>query len=83
MLACKICNKEMSLKFSSNWKKHHLTHASNEEKPHQCQLCNKGLITYTAYAKHMRVKHNTNSQEENTIKSEPFDMHSEHKPSFF
>ena len=56
MLACKICNKEMSLKFSSNWKKHYLTHATDDEKPHKCTMCMKAFITLTALRKHL-VKH--------------------------
>ena len=57
MLACKICNKEMSLKFSSNWKKHYLTHSSNDEKPHKCNICNKGFITLTSLTKHQVARH--------------------------
>ena len=42
----------MSLKFSSNWKKHYLTHASNEDKPHKCDVCGKAFITPVALRKH-------------------------------
>ncbi|XP_057301127.1 zinc finger protein GFI1 homolog pag-3-like [Hydractinia symbiolongicarpus] len=63
ILVCKICNKEMSLKFSSNWKKHYLTHASNDEKPHKCTLCSKAFITITALRKHVATKHSDVKQD--------------------
>ena len=57
LLACKICNKEMSMKFSSNWKKHYLTHSSDSEKPHKCHHCTKAFITLTSLRSHLAKKH--------------------------
>lgn len=71
ILVCKICSKEMSLKFSSNWKKHYLTHSSNEDKPHKCQLCNKAFITLTSLRNHMTKKHDREDMMPTMIKSEP------------
>ncbi|XP_065644066.1 uncharacterized protein LOC100200420 isoform X5 [Hydra vulgaris] len=57
ILVCKLCSKPMPLKFSSNWKKHYLTHASDAEKPHKCEVCFKAFITATALKKHFQSKH--------------------------
>ena len=77
ILVCKICNKEMSLKFSSNWKKHYLTHASNDEKPHKCDVCAKAFITLTSLRKHIQQKHPEHGtsagdvSQQQLLKSEP------------
>lgn len=55
ILVCKICNKEQSLKLARNWKRHYLSHATNEEKPHQCPYCPKAFITLTQKNKHLRT----------------------------
>lgn len=47
----------MSLKFSSNWKKHYLTHSSDAEKPHKCTLCSKAFINKPSLRNHMATKH--------------------------
>ena len=60
----------MSLKFSSNWKKHYLTHSSDDDKPYKCEICKKGFITLTALTKHQAAKHSTVKDQEMIFKSE-------------
>jgi len=60
----------MSLKFSSNWKKHYLTHSSDADKPHKCQSCGKAHITATALRNHMIKKHGTEDMKLTMIKPE-------------
>ena len=57
IIVCKICQKEQSLKFASNWRQHYLTHASNEEKPHKCQQCSKSYIRLDQLKKHVAKTH--------------------------
>ncbi|XP_002156868.3 uncharacterized protein LOC100200420 isoform X4 [Hydra vulgaris] len=57
ILACKICNKEQSLKFAATWKRHYLTHAPKEDLPHKCPFCGKGYVTSTNLKNHLK-KHN-------------------------
>lgn len=68
ILVCKICNKEQSLKFSHNWKKHYLSHVSDEEKPHKCPHCPKAFVTAPQVKKHIKAHH------ENVMKQEFFPM---------
>lgn len=69
----------MSLKFSSNWKKHYLTHSSKEDKPHKCQLCDKAFITLTSYRNHMAKKHDREESMPTMVNSEMRNMSA---PSF-
>lgn len=62
VLVCKICSKEMSLKFSSNWKKHYLTHSSDAEKPHKCTICSKAFISKPSLRNHTLKHHNTSCE---------------------
>ena len=55
IVACRICNKEQSLKFSSNWYKHYVTHS--DKKPHQCPHCEKSFVRGDAMRKHVQSKH--------------------------
>lgn len=45
LLACKVCNKEQSLKYPATWKRHFLTHADKEDLPHKCTFCEKRFVT--------------------------------------
>ena len=66
----------MSLKFSSNWKKHYLTHSSDADKPHKCQSCDKAFITPASLRNHMIKKHGIEDMKPSMVKpevkSEPF-----------
>lgn len=64
----------MSLKFSSNWKKHYLTHSSDDEKPHKCQWCGKAFITATSLRNHTQKKHKDKEMDSNptVVKTETF-----------
>ena len=67
---CKVCNKEQSLKFPSNWRTHYFTHAGDEEKPYQCEICKKGFITLTSYNAHMKKQHSAKQAQHANMKTE-------------
>ena len=52
-LLCKICNKEQSLKFPATWKRHYLTHGTDDDKPHCCSVCGKRFVQAGNLNKHM------------------------------
>ncbi|XP_066915819.1 zinc finger protein sens-like isoform X5 [Clytia hemisphaerica] len=54
LLACKICSKEMPIKYPGNWKQHFLSHS--DAKPFQCQHCEKSFIRGDRLKNHI-VKH--------------------------
>ena len=54
MLACKVCNKEQSMKFQHTWKRHFLTHSSDEDKPHKCEVCGKAMVTASELKSHLK-----------------------------
>jgi len=54
ILACRECNKEQSPKYPTTWKRHYLTHASKEEKPHKCPHCDKAFVTSSNLKSHMK-----------------------------
>ena len=56
LLACKICNKEMPVKYPGNWKQHYLSHASSSEKPFKCNHCDKSFIRGDRLKNHV-IKH--------------------------
>lgn len=56
-VSCKICNKEQSFKFQSNWRRHYLTHASAEEKPHNCVYCDKSFVQADKLKLHIKALH--------------------------
>lgn len=57
LLACKICSKEMPIKYPGNWKQHYLSHASNSEKPFRCQYCEKSFIRGDRLKNHVNKHH--------------------------
>ena len=56
-LQCKVCGKEQSLKHQHTWKRHFLTHASDEEKPFKCTLCPKSFIRSSQLRNHEARQH--------------------------
>lgn len=56
-LQCKVCGKEQSLKHQHTWKRHFLTHASDEEKPFKCTLCSKSFIRSSQLRNHEARQH--------------------------
>lgn len=62
------------MKFAHNWKTHFLSHASNEEKPHKCNLCAKGFVTAPQLKKHMK------QHEKQVIKKEEPKFHATQHP---
>lgn len=75
ILVCKICNKEQSLKFSHTWKRHYLSHASNEEKPHKCPYCPKAFVRLAQKKQHLKT-HQNSLQQPNVIEEQQiYDMH--------
>ena len=54
---CKICNKEQSLKYVHTWKRHFLTHSSEESRPHKCNLCSKTFVQSGNLKKHIQSVH--------------------------
>lgn len=58
-LQCKVCGKEQSLKYQHTWKRHFLTHASDEEKPFSCTLCPKSFIRSSQLRNHEARQHST------------------------
>ena len=69
IIVCKICNKEAS-KSARNWKAHYLTHASNEEKPHKCPVCNQGFVQTNNLRAHMK-KHMKKPELVSEVNHEP------------
>ena len=51
------------MKFVHNWKTHYLQHVSEDERPHKCNVCNKGFITAPQLKKHMKT-HETKMKKE-------------------
>ena len=71
ILACKVCNKEQSMKFQNTWKRHFLTHSSDEDKPHKCEICGKATVTAQQMKSHM----NTHSKKMKTdVKFHPYEI---------
>jgi len=58
IVVCRICNREQSLKFSSNWYKHYMTHS--DKKPFQCPHCPKSFVRGDVMRKHIQSKHGGN-----------------------
>ena len=54
IIVCKVCSKEQSIKHQSSWKRHYLTHASDENKPFKCDHCTKAFVQKTALNSHMK-----------------------------
>ena len=54
---CKVCNKEQSLKYQHTWKRHFLTHAKSDERPHKCPHCPKTFVQSTHLKGHMKNIH--------------------------
>ena len=54
---CKICGREQPKDRKSDWKRHWLTHASNDQMPHKCEICNKGFVQKGTYTNHMKRQH--------------------------
>ncbi|XP_066915826.1 zinc finger protein 236-like isoform X12 [Clytia hemisphaerica] len=80
IIVCKVCNKEAS-KYQRDWKTHYLSHVSDDQKPHQCKICNRGFIKPGLLSKHMEKMHggaveSFSKKEEFSIpKTEPFPSH--------
>lgn len=53
ILVCKECNKELPMKFPSNWKRHYLSHTKGKQ--HTCQQCGKGFASAPNLMSHMSV----------------------------
>ena len=53
IVVCKVCNKEAS-KSSGKWKIHYLTHVSEEERPHKCDICGAGFVQKIQLTNHMK-----------------------------
>ena len=66
IVACKVCNKEQSMKFQNHWKRHFLTHSSDEDKPHKCAVCGKAMVTAQQLQNHMK-SHERKMKKENTL----------------
>lgn len=82
IIVCKICNKEAA-KNPGNWKVHYLTHASNEEKPHKCHICNKGFVQSNKLKTHMSKNHpvkQLQQQQQDFMPDEEPEI--KHKPNF-
>ena len=54
ILVCIKCNKELSMKFQSTWKRHYLTHVDDAEKPFKCEVCGKAFVQSTQLTSHMK-----------------------------
>lgn len=55
VLVCKVCNAEQPLKRPADWKRHFLTHVSDDEKPHKCIICGKAFIRREHLVKHAKT----------------------------
>jgi len=62
ILVCIKCNKELSMKFQSTWKRHYLTHVDDADKPFKCQECGKAFVQSTQLTSHMK-KHARDNKE--------------------
>merc|ERR1712179_69214 len=62
IVVCKVCNKEAS-KASSKWKRHYLSHVSEEDRPFKCEVCNQGFIQKIHLQKHMK-KHESKDNDQ-------------------
>ena len=77
IIVCKMCDKEAS-KYQRDWKTHYLSHVSDDQKPHQCKICNRGFIKPGQLSKHMEKVHSvsgaapTKKEEFSIPKMEPF-----------
>ena len=85
LLACKICSKEMPIKYPGNWKQHFLSHASSSEKPFKCQYCEKSFIRGDRLKNHV-TKHHPGVEQSQTlnslsVKKEPFKQESQEMPT--
>jgi len=54
ILVCIKCNKELSMKFQSTWKRHYLTHVDDADKPFKCKECGKAFVQSTQLTSHMK-----------------------------
>ena len=54
---CKVCNKEQSLKYTHTWKRHFLTHSSEDARPHRCTSCGKTFVQSGNLKKHFQSVH--------------------------
>ena len=54
ILVCIVCNKELSMKYQSTWKRHYLTHVNDEDKPFKCVHCNRAFVQSTQLTSHMK-----------------------------
>ena len=57
VFVCKVCSKEQLWKNRSKWKVHFLTHSSDEDKPHQCDVCGKKFVQAGNMRKHRESHH--------------------------
>ncbi|XP_066915827.1 zinc finger protein 236-like isoform X13 [Clytia hemisphaerica] len=70
IIVCKVCDKKSS-KFQHDWKTHYLSHVSDDQKPHQCKICNRGFIKPGLLTKHMEKVHGVSGS---SVKKEEFSI---------
>lgn len=68
VLACKICNKDMPIKYPGNWKQHYFSHSSSTDRPFKCQFCEKSFVRGDRLKNHVTKHHpRENSQDDSPI----------------